>query len=266
MKGGVGKTTLAINIAHCLVEREKKRVLLVDIDPQFNATQCILSPQQYIDHMDHNYDTICTLFQKKRLYVTSVNGTSSLAPKELENIKPISISEYLDLLPGDLKLYEIEITAGQGLEFKLKRYLDIMKDKYDYVIIDTPPTPSIWMFSAIIASNYYIIPIKPDPLSSIGTDLLASIIKNNKENFNLQIKCLGLIFNMVENKSTLYKTTKKFFEDQSHWQPFIFKSYLSKRVDIAKKQTSGMHIQKLKNRDIRIQLIKIVDEFKEKLK
>lgn len=265
MKGGVGKSTMAINVAHCLSEREQKKVLIVDMDPQFNATQCLISPERYIEHVKSDLDTICTVFQVDRISARTVSGSLTVAPKALEDIKPISVSNGLDLLPGDLELHRVEVSAGSGLEFKLKRYLETIEDNYDFVIIDTPPTPSIWMSSALIASNYYIIPVKPDPLSITGIDLLDSIIEDKKKNFNLNIKCVGLVFNMVEENTTVYKTTKQFFNNNDYWKKFVFKSFLPKRTDIAKRQTSGIHILKLDNTNLHMSLVRIVDEVQDRI-
>ncbi|HFO0271780.1 TPA: ParA family protein [Enterobacter asburiae] len=88
MKGGVGKSTVAINVAHCLSERNEKRVLIIDMDPQFNATQCVLTPEAYIKHMESGGDTICTVFNPERVVVNSINGSSIVKPKEGANKSP----------------------------------------------------------------------------------------------------------------------------------------------------------------------------------
>lgn len=264
MKGGVGKSTVAINVAHCLSERNEKRVLIIDIDPQFNATQCVLTPDAYIKHMESGGDTICTVFNPERVVVNSVNGSSVVKPKELEDIKPIKIGGNLDLLPGSLELHRIEVSAGSGLEFKLRRYLDSVRESYDYVLVDTPPTPSIWMYSALIASDFYIIPVKPEPLSITGIDLLESIIEDKKKNFALKIKCLGLVLNLVEEHTITYRKTMEFLEGSDKWRGLIFRSFIPKRTAISKGQTSAVHILKLKDRALHMKLVRVVDELKEK--
>lgn len=265
MKGGVGKSTIAINVAHCLSERDGKRVLIIDLDPQFNATQCIISPENYIKHMEVGGDTICTIFHPERVVANSVNGAAILKPKELEDVKPIKIENFLDILPGSLELHRIEVSAGSGLEFKLRRYLDSVKELYDYVVIDTPPTPSIWMYSALIASDFYIIPVKPEPLSITGIDLLDSIIEDKRKNFALKIKCLGLVLNLVEENTVSYRKTVDFLKSSDKWRDLIFRSFIPKRTAISKGQTSAIHILKLKDRALQMKLVRVVDELKEKV-
>lgn len=178
MKGGVGKTTLSTNVAHCLATRENSKVLVVDIDPQFNATQCFFSGDKYIEYLKKKGKTILDLFQENIANISTVDGVTGIKSFNYSDIKPVQILENLFMLPGNLNLYQIEISLGSGKENRLKKYLDEINKIYhfDYVIIDTPPTPSIWMVSALLASDYYIIPVKPDPLSYTGIELLQNII------------------------------------------------------------------------------------------
>lgn len=99
----------------------------------------------------------------------------------MKDITPVAIKDNLHIIPGSLGLYKIEMKPGEGVENRLKKYLKLRENDYDYVIIDTPPTPSVWMSSALIASNYYLIPVKPDPLSITGIDLLDSIISEKEK-------------------------------------------------------------------------------------
>ena len=260
MKGGVGKSTLATNIADYLATREGKRVLFIDIDPQFNATQCLMNTAQYMKHKESDLDTVCQIFRGKKVNVKTTSGPKIDEGKLFKDIKPITIKENLSLIPGDLALYKIEMKSGDGVEFKLLNYLEVVENDYDYVIIDTPPTPSVWMSSALISSNYYIIPIKPDPLSITGMDLLESIIVEKKDNFNLKINRLGVIFNMVDNNSSLYRDTNSYFSRSKEWNRYIFSDYIPKRVAIARNQTKGDLILDLDDVDLKLSLTKVVDE------
>lgn len=262
MKGGVGKTTLSTNICDCLSRRNNKKVLLIDIDPQFNATQCLFTGEEYIKHLTENKDTIVSVFEEKRNVVRSVEGLSKKKGKELKEINPIQVKENFYILPGHLELYRIEMAAGSGKENRLKRYIQEITTKinFDFIIIDTPPTPSIWMTSALIASDYYLIPVKPDPISYTGIDLLKTIIDDKKEDFNLKIKCIGLVFTMVEREdSIVYKSALSKIESED-WKKYKYRKYLPKRTDIAKFQLNKSFILDTNDTSICVALVGVVDE------
>ena len=211
MKGGVAKTTLAVNIADCLSRRKNKSVLLIDIDPQFNATQCVMNPEDYREKLQEGIDTIVNIFDNSpKVTAGSVSGTTVASPKELEDIEPVELLDNLDILPGDIQLYRLEMAPGEGREYRLKRYLDIVSDDYDYAIIDTPPTPSVWMSTALIASDYYVVPCKPEPLSSTGIDLLRMVVKNKGDNYGLTIRCAGIVITMAERNTIAYREAINF--------------------------------------------------------
>jgi len=239
MKGGVAKTTLAINFADCLRRVHQKKVAIIDIDPQFNATQCLLNSTQYITHLNAGGDTVISLFDRDESpQVSALNGVNTAPSKNLADINLIEVSG-LSILPGNIDLYRVEMTAGEGREFILKRYIkDVLAEKgYDYVIIDTPPTPSIWMTSALIASDHYIIPVKPDPLSLIGIDLLKTIISRRSIAFNLNISCLGVVFTIIERSdSTTYREAKTNLEKNPVWQNKLICNVFPKRTGYARTQ------------------------------
>lgn len=243
MKGGVGKTTTSVNICNCLASRNKAKVLLIDIDPQFNSTQCLLDPKEYFEYLKNGNDTIVNVYDRStRPTVSSVEGIKEVHPKKIEDIEPLEIKDNFYLLPGNLELYRIEMTTGEGRENRLNKFIQAIREKYgfDYVIIDTPPTPSIWMTSALIASDYYFIPVKPDPISFTGIDLLQSIIDDRKENFDLKIKCCGIVLTIVEH-TRVYNDAIKFLSE-SKWAKYKFKNELPKRTVIARTQLSKTFI------------------------
>lgn len=264
MKGGVGKTTLSTNICDCLSSRHDKKILLVDVDPQFNATQCVFSGEEYVRHLKDNKDTIIDIFDdKSRVSVGTVNGTIQEHAKELKDIQSIQVKKNFYILPGNLNLFRIEMASGSGRENRLKRYLEYQatQGQFDYVIIDTPPTPSVWMTSALVASNYYLIPVKPDPISFTGIDLLKTIIKDREENFDLAIKCIGLIFTMVERPDSVVYNEAREKAKSGEWKNYLYKNYIPKRTEIAKYQLNkDSFILNLGDSESKMQLTGIVDE------
>ena len=266
MKGGVAKTTIAVNVAHFLASRFKKRVLLIDIDPQFNATQCVLTGDQYVELLKKKKNTIVDIFDSDMHTTGSlVSGAKKIQPKKLENIKPFATSKGFDLLPGSLDLFRLELRSGEGKERRLKRYLELKEDDYDYVIIDTPPTPSIWMTSALVASDYYLVPVKADPISFTGIDLLNGIISERKENLGLDIKCCGLVFTVVEKNTLVYKNAVKAVKESALWKGKLFTRFLSKRVNIAAKQLKQVFILETEDSIVKSELVGITEELMERL-
>lgn len=264
MKGGVAKTTLAINIADCLARRHDYRVLVVDVDPQFNATQCLIDPENYIEHVNNNRDTIVTIFDRpNRATASSVSGSSVSQTTPLEDIAPYRVKNNLDLLPGNLELYRLEMSPGEGRENRLKKFLENIeeKDVYDLVIVDTPPTPSVWMTSALIASDFYVIPVKADPISLTGIDLLRSVIEDKKDNFSLTIKCAGLIFTIAEENTVVFRKGKEQISSQAYWKKQLYHNSLPKRTEIARIQGEQKLILDCQNSEIKSSLAKITEEF-----
>lgn len=262
MKGGVGKTTLSTNVAHCLATRENKKVLVVDIDPQFNATHCFFSGDEYLDYLKNKGKTVLDLFQDRINGISTVDGVIETKDLEYSDILPKKINENLFVLPGNLNLHQIEISAGSGKENRLKKYLDAIDKMYhfDYVIIDTPPTPSIWMVSALLASDYYIIPVKPEPLSYTGIELLQNIISRKKKDLDLNIKCMGIVLTIVEENNIVFNKCREIIVKNKQLKDLLFKKYLKKRTDIAKYQLNQQFILDLTKDDVKLSLTGIVQE------
>lgn len=149
MKGGVGKTTLAVNVAYTLAEHLGKQILIVDADPQFNATQCLVDDDQYLKHInDQKRGTIRDIFIPRRPGAVSTTvGTAKSVNKAKMNLAECTLEIYrggpgkvgrLDLLPSTLSLVEAENSPRQT-ESRLKAYLREKAAHYDCVIIDCPP-------------------------------------------------------------------------------------------------------------------------------
>lgn len=268
MKGGVAKTTLAINLADVLARREECSVLLVDLDPQFNATQCLVSGEDYVAKRENGEHTIVQVFDDAPApLVNVVTGSVETEPTNLSDIKPWRIRKNFFLLPGDLELYRLEMVAGQGREHRLKRFLDAVdaQNTYDFVIIDTPPTPSAWMMSALIASEYYVVPVKPEPLSTVGIDLLRGIIKRCSTNFAHPIECLGVVLTIAEEQTIVFRNAKEFLDNNPVWEGKRFQTSLPKRTAIARAQGEQQLILDLNDSKAKTAITSITREFLEKI-
>ncbi len=268
MKGGVGKTTIALNVADCLARVHQKKVAVLDVDPQFNATQCMFTGDEYVALLKSGADTILDVFESETKSVASVvAGTGSIGPKEMQSIK-LQKKDLLWTLPGNIDLYRLEMVAGEGREFSLKRYIEksIAPQGFDYIIIDTPPTPSIWMSSALIASDHYVIPVKPDPLSIIGIDLLRSIIERRRNTYDLKLSCLGVLFTMVERPDSVnYSTARANLSGNEFWKDKLLNAYIPKRAELARQQLEQPYMMKMDDYDLRAGLQGLVKEILEKM-
>lgn len=221
MKGGVGKTTLSIGISDYLAQTGKK-VLLIDADPQFNATQtmldmCMGNTSHTNEEEDNNYYYEHVLKKEKTIYQLFVPVVS--LTKEHNKPTPdeliIALEPNLDILCGDLNLVLVTNSGDHSLVRKLSNFIEDYKLKsvYDYIIIDCPPTISVYTESALSASDYYLIPNKIDRYSIIGIDSLQQAVGKLIQEERLKLKCIGLVYTMVSN-SKKQKKLKADFESK----------------------------------------------------
>ncbi|HIC2038713.1 TPA: ParA family protein [Enterobacter soli] len=222
MKGGVGKTTLCVGIAEYLANFMDKKVLIIDIDPQFNATQSVLSKygrvKEYINNHLENTKTIRRIFETKS---TLTGKVQQVTPDEII----IEMSPHLDMIFGDINtIFDIEQPAARL--HKLKRFIEDYKlrDIYDFIFIDSPPTISLFTDAALVASDYYIVPVKIDHYSILGATSLLSVIDNIQENYDHKnIQHLGFIYtNTLENLSQKTRNLQNSFETSEPFNELYF--------------------------------------------
>lgn len=200
LKGGVGKTTLAVNLAfNCY--RRGLRVLLVDLDPQFNATQYLMSYRDYEKHRNA-HGTVATImmdYHSPRMPL----GARSTAPRD-----PLSMthkvsrqgSNYFNLLPSQLELSKV-IKNPQSVEFRLNKYLAGVEKHFDRVFIDCAPTDTVLTASALMASEYVLVPVKPDRFSILGYGMIRTIIDDFRKDYPdpKKVADLGVVFTQVSS-------------------------------------------------------------------
>src|SRR5436190_11602233 len=196
MKGGVGKTTLATQIAWYAARRMNKKVLLIDLDPQANASQSVMSPQTYVEYLDEGGLTVKDIFEQ-----FSPTGTASGSPRRLDPSQVIynrvtyRDGSLLDIVPSRL---ELSWTLRNPFEKEtlLARFVAKVEEKYDLIIIDCSPTDSILTDAAYHCSRYILVPIRAEFLASIGFPLLRrSIDAFRIRHEDKVIEVCGLVFN-----------------------------------------------------------------------
>lgn len=203
MKGGVGKTTITTNLAYYLAYSKKKRVLIIDFDPQANSSSAYLTFEEYEKLLEER-KVISEIFTDIDRIVGPVSRTN---PKLLTlddiitNVREPQEGGRIDLISSELELSRVlERAGGSAIEERLQLLLDGKKERYDFVLIDCSPTFSVLTTNALKASNNVLIPVKPDPFSARGIPmLLGKIEQHNRLNRDKQVDVLGIVFNMVKD-------------------------------------------------------------------
>jgi chromosome partitioning protein len=199
MKGGVGKTTLAVNLAWHAFRHGHKRVLLIDFDPQFNASQYMMDFATYEDHVRNSGTIADLLIDSPDLRLKG--RRKPLSPKKC--IARIEVGEneekeYLDFLPSQLALAHVVKNPAQ-MDYKLEKLLAPIRKQYDYIFIDCAPTDSVLTTMALTASRFVLVPVRPDRFSILGFGNLRSTINDFRERSSdpNTVQELGVVFTQV---------------------------------------------------------------------
>lgn len=217
-KGGVGKTTTSVNLAAALAQ-QGQRTLLVDLDPQGNAT------------MGSGVD-------KRELSCSVYQVLLGLA--ELVQARAPSPSGGYDVLPAnrDLAGAEVEMVSLELREMRLKNALGKHQDDYDFVLIDCPPSLSMLTLNGLCAAHGVIIPMQCEYYALEGLSDLVNTIKKVHANLNRDLKIIGLLRVMFDNRSTLSKQVSDQLEQ--HFGDKVFKTLVPRNVRLAEAPSYGM--------------------------
>lgn len=182
-KGGVGKTTTAINLAACLSVQGKK-VLLIDMDPQGNATSGVGVDKNELEH--NIYDLMIGESSVKECIIPNVFGDMDLIPTSV-----------------DLAAAEIELIDEERKEYILKNEVDLIRDLYDFIIIDCPPALSMLTINAVTTANSVIVPIQCEYYALEGLSQLMHTINLVTERLNPELTIEGIVFTMYDSRTNL---------------------------------------------------------------
>ncbi|MGE3959929.1 MAG: ParA family protein [Vicinamibacterales bacterium] len=202
MKGGVGKTTLAVNLAYYAYTHGKKRVLLIDLDPQFNASQYLMDFRDWQTHQKNNGTIADILIDSPRLELKAKKKPVA-ARKRIVKLKKGTAS-YFDFLPSELALGHVVKNPAQ-MEYKLEKLLQELREDYDLIFIDCAPTDSVLTTMALTASNFFLVPVRPDRFSILGFANLQSTVEQFRAASHdpNNVRDLGIVFTQVRGNSAV---------------------------------------------------------------
>lgn len=195
MKGGVGKTTTVVEIGAILAKIHKKKVLIIDLDPQTNATFSLMGIEAWEKLKDNA--TIADVLGMNKGF-SSREEEYDINKAIVENVCKI---QGLDLIPSHIELtfLDLDLSGQAGREIILQSQLKNCKKEYDYILIDCPPNLTLAPQNALVVSDYILVPVIPEFYPSIGLPLLSNRIKQLKKRLpNCKVELLGVVFTKVK--------------------------------------------------------------------
>lgn len=240
LKGGVGKTTLTVALAHFLAMEHHQRVLVVDLDPQTNATVCLIPEDEWKDR-DESGRTLFQLFSDQVRHTEHFDADAAI----VRNVSNVGGGvEGLDLLPSSLQLIKVQDRVTQltdfdryerGPIFALRDALAAFLPYYDHVLIDCPPSLSIITLNGLAISNSYLIPVVPDILSTYGIPPILDRVGHFGSCIRRNIRALGIVISKIRTQTLLHnEMVRRLREDfESRRFPIVFDTMVPESTRIA---------------------------------
>ena len=219
-KGGVGKTTSAVNLSACLAYLNKK-ILLVDIDPQGNATSGVGVNKADVNQCIYN------------VLVEDASAKDVIRQTNLAN---------LDIIPATIQLAgaEIELVPTISREIRLKKSLEMVKEDYDFIFIDCPPSLGLLTINALTSSDTVLIPVQCEYYALEGLSQLLSTIRLVQKHLNKQLMIEGVLLTMLDARTNLgiqvIEEVKKYFQDK------VYRSVIPRNVRLGEAPSHGQPI------------------------
>ncbi|WP_040226386.1 ParA family protein [Bhargavaea cecembensis] len=216
-KGGVGKTTTSVNLSACLAHLGKK-VLLIDTDPQGNATSGVGVNKGDVHHCIYD------------ILIDDADVRSTVLPTAVDN---------LSIIPATISLAgaEIELVSTISREVRLKHALDEVRDDYDYIIIDCPPSLGLLTLNALTASDGLIIPVQCEYYALEGLSQLLSTIRLVQKHLNQDLMIDGVLLTMFDARTNLgiqvIEEVKKYFQDK------VYSTIIARNVRLSEAPSHG---------------------------
>ncbi len=215
-KGGVGKTTTVVNLATALASINKK-ILVIDMDPQYNSSMSFNSynPQKSI----------------YRVFSNDVNIFDAIHESQIPQLNVICACE-------DLAAAEYELADDEDRNFFLKNYISQLKDNYDFIFIDTPPTLGLLTVSSLTASDEVLIPVQCEFFALEGLSKLIKTIELVKSNLNVNLKLNGIILTMYDRRNSLSSLIEK--EAREYFNANVYKFNVPRNVTLSEAPSHGL--------------------------
>lgn len=223
-KGGVGKTTTAINLSACIAEAGNK-VLVIDIDPQGNTTSGLGIKKSKLKSTVYD------------LLLDEIEGKVSFNETETK-----SVVDHLTVIPSDVELAgaEIELIGVENKEFLLKKIVDPIRDNYDFIFIDCPPSLNTLTVNAMTTADSIIVPIQCEYYALEGLSQLIRTIDLVQKRLNPELEIEGIVFTMFDSRTNL--SVQVVENVQKNLKDYIYKTMIPRNVRLAEAPSHGLPI------------------------